>query len=203
MKQGSIEWQVEKLGKFSASKIFELMGKTKITQGGITYIIEKVTEELTQLWNEINAPAIEWGNRLEPFAAEHYAKVFKVKLIKDAWKRINDHAGVSPDRLIEGEEKGIEIKCPFNRSNHTKNLLLKSQEEFKKLRPEYYWQIQMQMKAYNFDRWDFVSYHPEFEGINKMFVLEVKRDQQDQQLLEKRLQEAIILKQTYLHNINN
>jgi hypothetical protein len=198
MKQGSIEWHEKKLGKFSASEIHKLMGKTKITQTGETYILEKVTEELTGLWNEINTPAVEWGKRLEPWAADHYSKVFKVELLSPAWKKYNDHSGVSPDRLIKGKKKGAEFKCPFNRINHTKYLLLRTQAELKALKPEYYYQIQMCMLAYKFDVWDFVSYHPEFNGANKMFVMEIKKDEADQLLIKQRIAEAVIIKLNYM-----
>lgn len=201
MKQGSIEWHEMKLGKFSASQVHKLMGGTKITQGGHTYILEKVTELLTGLWDEKVAPALEWGNSLEPFARDHYCKVFKVEIHTPAWRKIDDHSGVSPDGIIMGRKKGIEIKCPFNSINHTANLILKDQAEFKKLHKNYYWQIQMQMLAYDYDVWDFVSYDPRFEGLNRMFVLEIKRDEDDQLLLKQRLQEAIAYKLTYLNKL--
>lgn len=201
MKQGSPEWHEIKLGKFSASQISKLMGATKITQGGQTYILEKVTEELTRLWDEKDSPAIRWGKKLEPYAREHYSKVFNVEIYTPAWKKIDDHSGVSPDGIIKGIKKGIEIKCPFNPINHTANLLIKDKSEFKKLRSDYYWQIQMQMLAYKFDVWDFVSYNPHFDGKNKMFVLEVNKDESDQILLRQRLQEAIAYKLTYLQKL--
>jgi hypothetical protein len=203
MKQGSIEWHEMKLGKFSASQVHKLMGKTKITQGGHTYILEKVTEVLTWDWNEISSAAIEWGNYCEPFARDHYCKVFGVEIHVPAWRKIDDHSGVSPDGIIMGKKKGIEIKCPFNPINHTTNLLLESQDEFKGLHPNYYWQIQMQMLAYKYDVWDFVSYDPRFEGINRMFVLEIKKDEDDQLLLKQRLQEAIAYKLTYLNKLKS
>ena len=201
MKQKSIEWFQAKLGMFSASAIFKLMSVRGFGKTGETYILEKVTEQLTGLWEEIFGAALDWGNKLEPYAKEHYCKVFKVELLNPAWKKICEHSGVSPDGIIKGSKKGIEIKCPYNRINHTKNLLLKNQAEFKTLRPEYYWQIQMQMLAYKFDVWDFVSYHPEFNGANKMFVLEVKRDESDQTFLKQRLAEAIVIKLNHLNSL--
>ena len=58
------------------------------------------------------------------------------------------------------------------------------------------------MLAYNFDKWDFVSYHPEFDGMNKMFVMEIKRDENDIILLKQRISEAIVKKLNYLKTIN-
>jgi hypothetical protein len=201
MKQGSIEWYEKKLGKFSASSIYKLMGARGFGQTGESYIIEKVTEDLTGLWEEINGPALDWGNRLEPYAKDHYCKVFNVELHTPAWKEIDEDSGVSPDGIIKGKKKGIEIKCPYNRINHTKNLLLKSQDEFKAQRKEYYWQIQMSMLAYDFDKWDFVSYHPEFDGMNKMFVMEIRRVEADQILLKEKLSKAIKEKKRILEQI--
>jgi putative phage-type endonuclease len=201
MKQQSLEWFEMKLGKFSASSIHKLMGVRGFGKTGESYILEKVTEELTGLWEEIFGAALDWGNKLEPYAKDHYCKVMNVNIHTPAWKKICKHSGVSPDGIIKGQKKGIEIKCPYNRINHTKNLLITTQEEFKSLRPEYYWQIQMQMMAYRFNVWDFVSYNPEFDGANKMFVFEVKRNEDDQLLLKQRLSEAITMKLDYLHKL--
>lgn len=201
MEQRSIEWHNVRLGKFTASEIHKLMGIKGIGQTGESYILEKVTEILTGLQNEISTPAMQWGTELEPYAIEHFLKIMPLKSERLGFKELKDFekdAGCSPDLLLPEIKKGVEIKCPFNRINHTRNLLLKNQKGFFKEHSEYYYQIQMQMLCFDFDSWFFVSYHPDFEGKNRMLILEIKKDFETQIKLIERLEIAIKLKNEFL-----
>ena len=73
--QRSKEWFEKRLGKFTASEIYKLMGKTGFGKTGETYIYEKVCEQLTgELQEEINTKATTWGEETEPYAVDFYHK---------------------------------------------------------------------------------------------------------------------------------
>lgn len=173
----NIEWHHQRLGRFTASEIHKLMGE----RGGITtetaqtYIREKVAEQLSGWWDEVTSKEMEWGKQLEPDAREYYELAFGVKtgradFIVADWC---DDAGCTPDGLIMGQSKGIEIKCPWNPANHVSHMMIKTPADFKKTNKKYYWQVQMCMAVMGFDVWDFISYDPRFTGKHRMYVVEI------------------------------
>ena len=172
--QRNYEWQQQRRGMFTASAIHRLMGVRGIGKTGEGYVVEKVTESLGVDLNEPSNYAMQYGIEMEPFAKQYYEAVFKCEITEHGFlvASWSPEAGCSPDGTIEKFNKGIEIKCPFNPVNHTQNLLIKASKDLKALHPEYYWQIQMCMAVTELPAWDFVSFHPEFTGMNKMIAVE-------------------------------
>lgn len=211
MEQRSYEWHEIRRGQFTASGISKLMGAKGLGQTGESYILEKVTEALGVDLNEVSTYAMQYGIDMEPQAKQYYEQSFNCKIsdigyIVAPWC---SEAGASPDGIIDGS-KLIEIKCPFNPVHHTQNLLIKSSEDLKKLRPEYYWQIQMQMAVTDINKCDFVSFCPAFiseingklSGINRMIAIEIAANESDIQLLKERIFEAVKIKHDLLNRIN-
>jgi len=186
-KQRSEKWYELRRGLFTASQIHKLMGVRGIGKTGESYIYEKVTEFFGVYEDEIDAPAIRWGNYYESFAKEYYSIAFDEEIIESGFKisECGTH-GASPDGLIKGKKKGIEIKCPFKASNHTINMTIKSQDGLKSIHPEYYWQIQHNLLIHDFISWDFVSFDPRFTGNKRMFAIEIFRNESDIKLLIER-----------------
>jgi len=203
MEQRSQEWFEKRRGLFTASSIYKLMGVRGLGKTGETYILEKVTESLGVQIPEISTYAMQYGTEMEKFAREYYEMAFNFKvdevgfIIAD-W---NEFAGCSPDGIINNK-KGIEIKCPYNPIHHTENLLIKSQSDLKQLRTEYYWQIMLSLAITGFSEWDFISFHPEFVGMNRMISITVKPDENDIILLKSRIAEAVKIKENYLKIIS-
>lgn len=192
------------MGLFTASSIHKIMGAKGLGDTGLTYIKTKVAEALGVRENEAYSKAIEWGNENEPEAKEYYSIAFKKEIstpsfIVASWSK---DFGCTPDGLIDGEKKGIEIKCPFVPANHIDNLLIKSQKDLKAIRKEYYWQIVACMAVLDYDKWDFVSYDPRFTGYNRMVSIEIIRDAEDEALLKSRIEEASEIKQSMLKQLN-
>ena len=203
MEQRTKEWYEARRGIFTASSIHKLMGIKGLGKTGETYILEKVTESLGVELPEISNYAVQYGIEMEPYAKMYYESAFKCNIetpgfIVSEWSK---HAGCSPDGIINNT-KGIEIKCPYNPVHHTENLLIKSQLDLKQLRTEYYWQIQMCMAVTGLNEWYFVSFHPEFTGINRMISILIKADENDIILLKQRISEAVKIKENYLKIIN-
>ncbi len=96
------------------------------------------------------------------FELEYEKKVTRVGFITSDDGRV----GCSPDGLIEGEECGIEIKCPAAHT-HVKYLVNGA------LPKEYAAQVLGSMFVTGFKRWMFVSYRRGFPAL----VLEIQRDE--------------------------
>ena len=191
-------------GNFTASEIYKLMGKTINTETAQTYIRKKVAESYDVFEEEVSTAAIRHGNDMEPEAIRYYEQAFNEKIKKVPFKLAEwcDQAGASPDGLIEGKNKGIEIKSPFMPHNHVKYLQIKSAEDLKSECPEYYYQVQMNIAVFNADSWDFVSFHPSFPGILRMVCIEILPNTSDIALIKARIKEAVKIKNDVLRQIN-
>lgn len=201
--QGSDEWLAQRRGKFTASEIHKLMGQRGFGDTGMTYILEKVTEELGGTIPPVYSKAMEHGTLTEPFAKRHYELAFDCTILDQPFFIADwcDQAGASPDGIIEGKEEGIEVKCPLNPVNHIQYLTLTTPEEFKSEKKEYYWQVMFSMAVTGIKLWNFVSYHEDFTGKLRMSVLPVPANVADIALLKSRVLEAVKIKNEIIEKI--
>ena len=124
--QGSIEWHQARLAKVTASRIGDVMAKTKTgaSERRKRYMMELVSERLTG--QSIDVPvtaAMQRGIDLEPEARMIVTKTMKDFKVTEA--SIYEHptiknASSSPDGLI-GKFGLLEVKCQ-GQLNHTKFL---------------------------------------------------------------------------------
>jgi hypothetical protein len=75
----------------------------------------------------------------------------------------------------------IEVKCPWNPSEHVNNILM-TDEQFIKYHEDYYPQMQMQLLCSGREWVDFVSFDPRV--VNEAARLHVRRFYRDEQLIE-------------------
>lgn len=172
--QGSPEWMALRCGKVTASRVADIMRKTKsgVSASRQRYLGELVAERLTGLpYVGFKSQDMEWGNATEEDARNHYAFITDATLIEVAFV---DHptialSGCSPDRLV-GEEGLLEIKCPATHT-HIETLLEGNVD------PDYQKQICWQMACHPGRRWtDFVSYDPRMPEELRMFKRRFERD---------------------------
>ena len=193
VEQRSAEWFNMRLGKITSSEISKIMGQEgKLSDGAKTYLLEKVAELLggaSQPQGMSKPAALEWGTELEPIAIEFYEKKTKTKVKEASFFVYNEYYGGSPDGLV-GEDGIIEVKCPFTFVNHFKHGLIKSAEDFKKAKPEYYWQCVSNMLATGTKWCDFVSFDPRVNPDYIMFIYRLERDEKEIELLLTRLELA-------------
>jgi len=177
MEQRSAEWFSARLGKVTASKIDDIVIKTKSGESQYTkkYKMQLVTERLTNkvvpvFMNSAMAHGVEY----EDEARIEYANFNKLLLDKDVREvGFIDHpkinmSGASPDGLV-GDKGLIEIKCP-QPMTHTETL------ETGVIARKYIHQMQWQMACTGKEWCDFVSYHPDFPETYKLFIKRVARD---------------------------
>lgn len=203
--QRSSVWHDARLGRFTASEFWKLMQKGKssiFSQTGLTYIKVKAAETLTGLKHQTSyAYPLVYGEELEPQAKAYFTKISGIEVHECSFVAYGDHAGGSPDGLIETAGI-IEIKCPYNSENQINYLLLKDQWDLKAEFPEYYWQCQANLLFSERDYCLFATYDPRMKKAEHMMkTLTVEKDEDDHKLILERLAFAIKEKEEILNSI--
>jgi putative phage-type endonuclease len=173
VEQGSPEWFAQRCGKATASRISDIVAKTKsgYSTSRANYMAQLVVERMTnQVAESYTNAAMEWGVTNEPFARAAYEA--KTGVLVDEVGAI-DHptiamSAASPDGLVGGD-MCLEIKCPGT-AQHISTLL---GEEIAK---KYYDQMQWQMACTGRSLADFVSYDPRMPEGLQLFIKLVPRN---------------------------
>ena len=171
--QGSPEWLACRVGKVTASRMADLMARTKTGWGAsrANYAAELLCERLTgQPAERFTNAAMQWGTDQEPHARLAYSSRFDVDVYEVGFI---DHpelsmAGASPDGYV-GDAGLVEIKCP-NTATHLDTMLGGTVPE------KYVLQMQFQMACAGRDWCDFVSFDPRLPEHLRLFVQRVPRD---------------------------
>ncbi len=177
--QGTDEWFQQRLGKVTASRISDVIAKTKtgVSTSRQNYLIQLVSERLTgKKADSYTNQAMQDGVEREPMARKLYQSKTNSIVTEVGFF---DHptiamSGASPDGAVNAEEEGkyaglIEVKSPIE-STHTNTLISKSVPS--KYIPQMQWQL-----ACTGAKWvDFVSYNPNFPEELQLFVARVDRD---------------------------
>jgi len=173
MEQRSPEWYAARLGRVTASRVADIIAKTKsgYSASRANYMAELVCERLTGKQGDFyqNA-AMVWGTETEPMARSAY-EAHSGNLVTETGLVLHTSiadAGASPDGLID-EDGLVEIKCP-NTSTHIDTLL------DEKVPSKYVTQIMWQMACTERKWCDFVSFDPRMPEHMQIFVKRVERD---------------------------
>jgi putative phage-type endonuclease len=171
--QGSDEWKALRLGKVTASRVADVIAKTKTgySASRANYMAQLIAERLTDTVAEAytNA-AMQHGTETEPEARaayEFYQGVIVEQVAFVPHPKI-DQAGCSPDGLV-GADGLVEIKCP-NTATHLETLLGQA------VPSKYETQMQFQMACTGRKYCDFVSYDPRMPENMRLFIKRVNRD---------------------------
>lgn len=171
--QGSPDWHAYRCGRVTASRVADVIAKTKTGWGAsrANYAAQLVCERLTGTVAEsYSNAAMQWGTETEPQARLVYemmrdCEVRQVGLIQHP--KI-DLSCASPDGLV-GDEGLLEIKCP---QTNTMIELLLSQSIPAKYECQMQWQLACSGRAWC----DFVAFDPRLPGEMQLFVQRVDRD---------------------------
>jgi putative phage-type endonuclease len=173
IEQGSDAWKQLRLGKVTASRVSDVIAKTKsgYSTSRANYAAQLIAERLTGVPAEsyTNA-AMQHGTDTEPEARAAYEFYQGVQVEEVAFvphPRI-DQAGCSPDGLVN-QDGLVEIKCP-NTATHLETLLGQS------VPGKYEAQMQFQMACTGRKYCDFVSYDPRMPENMRLFIKRVLRD---------------------------
>jgi putative phage-type endonuclease len=171
--QGSLEWVQARLGKVTASRVADVIAKTKTGWGASrkNYMAELIAERLTgQPGDTYTNAAMQWGLDTEPQARAAYeffrdATVEEVGFVEHPTIPMT---GASPDGLV-GENGLVEIKCP-NTATHIDTLLSET------IPAKYVTQMQFQMACVGRKWCDYVSFDPRMPEHLRLFVKRVEHD---------------------------
>lgn len=171
--QGTSEWFEARMGKVTASRVADIIAKTKsgYSTSRENYCVELALERITGKRSEsFSNAAMAWGTETEPLARAEYeamtgAIVDEVGMVPHPSIAMT---GASPDGLID-DDGLIEIKCPQS-ATHAKTLL--SQKPDSKYITQMMWQMSCTGRKYC----DFVSFDPRFPEHLQLCVIRVDRN---------------------------
>jgi len=171
--QGSSAWHEARLGCVTASRIADVVARTKSGYGAArqVYMRQLLAERLTGVASEvyINA-AMRWGADMEPHAVAAYEEATGAvtELVGFLSHPAIAYAGASPDRLV-GDDGLVEVKCTTS-ATHIDTLLSGAVPE------RYMLQMQWQMACSRRAWCDFVSFDPRLPKAYACFITRVERD---------------------------
>lgn len=174
IEQGTEAWQAQRRGKVTASRVADVIKKTKsgYSTSRKNYAAQLLCERLTGKTAEgFSNAAMAWGIEKEPEArvAYEFMKNATVEQVSFIDHPSIDMSGASPDGLV-GEDGLIEIKC-CNTATHLETLM--SGE----IDPDYITQIQWQLACSGRKWCDYVGFDPRLPAHLQLFIKRVERDQ--------------------------
>jgi len=186
--QGSPEWHALRIGKVTASRVSDVVAKTKTGWGAsrANYMAELIAERLTgEPAEKFTNAAMAWGTEKEPDARAAYeffrdAQVSEIAFVDHP---VIGMTGASPDGLV-GDHGLVEIKCP-NTATHLDTLLTQA------IPSKYVTQMLWQMACTGRQWCDFVSYDPRLPETMSLFVKRVDRDDREIADLEAKVAEFL------------
>lgn len=173
MEQRTDEWFNARLGKVTASKVADVVAKTRSGWGASRdnymsdLVCERLTGEVTKFFASF---AMQQGTEREPEARAAY-EYFCDEDVTEVGFVVhpnNPDAGASPDGLV-GTDGLVEIKCP-EKAQHLRTLLGEAPKDV------YIKQMQWQMACTDRKWCDFASYNPDFPEEMKLHITRIKRD---------------------------
>ncbi len=175
--QKSELWFKTKLGVLSASNASKIVAKAD-SDTRASYMASLVAQVCTGICEEINSKYMDWGNTHEDAARSSYEfeTGFTVTELPFIFKDNTFRAGCSPDGFVT-ENKGVEIKCPYNSEHHIKSLIAD------KIKPEYQWQTQFTLWVLDAESWDFVSFDPRMRK-SPLHIMTVEKDDKKQKIFD-------------------
>ncbi len=196
MEQRTAEWFQARLGKVTASNVYNIISKTAKglpTSKYEDYKIKLMTERLTgETSQSYTTSAMQWGIEHEDDALKEYAFIYDTEVTRCGFIQhpTMEMAGASPDGFV-GEDGLVEIKCPQS-ANHLRFFMDGN------IKPEYIAQIQFQMACTGRKWCHFISYNPNFVGRSTRLRMKIKRILRD----EKHIEEINKAVETFLAEID-
>lgn len=212
VEQGTEEWDLVRIGRFTSSEIYRLMEPakrdmtpeelkarpkkgpgssakliydySKLSDTAMTYVYEKVAEVLTgQPKSSGYAFPLVWGNDHEDEAAAFFAEKTGLQTEKVGFFKFTDHAGGSPDRFV-GDDDILEIKCPYEPINQVKYLMMTDEWDIKRSYFPYWSQCQANLLFTDKKVCHFMTYDPRMkEDKHKMTHIKIHPDREFRTLL--------------------
>lgn len=180
IEQRSEEWYRQRLGKVTASRIADVVARTKTGYGAsrANYMVELIIERFRMEAGDFTpsdnyvSPAMQWGIDHEQEAADafFFATGLDLEPIGFVQHPTIEMSGASPDRKVRGENAIVEFKCP-NSATHFDFLLTRTVQD------KYVKQMRWQMACTGAERCYYVSYDPRMPTDMTLAFTMIKRDE--------------------------
>ena len=197
--QSSPEWHASRVGKFTSSRIVELMGIKALGKTGESYAIEKAIEYFIEPSEDDNYISFDMqrGLDLEPLAFAKFKDIKEKEFITvepGGFVPCNKDTGSSPDGFVS-DDAVLEIKCP---KKETFFRVVLTGEIDKK----YFAQMQHQMYCTNRSKAYYFVYFIQ-DGEELWHCIEVERDEDFIKKMVGRIAEAVAKRDEYIETIKN
>jgi putative phage-type endonuclease len=176
--QGTEAWFADRLGKVTASRLADVLAKTKTgySASRTNYMTQLVLERITKTKAEsYSNAAMQWGVEQEPFARAAY-EAHTGQMVEEVGFMPHpeiDDAGASPDGLV-GDDGMVEIKCPS--SSTALEVWLTHSQGGNPVDAKYFAQMQWQMRCADRSWCDYVVFDPRMPAKAQLFISRVERD---------------------------
>jgi putative phage-type endonuclease len=176
--QGTEGWFADRLGKVTASRLADVLAKTKTgySASRTNYMTQLVLERITgQKGESFTNSAMQWGTEQEPFARAAY-EAHTGQMVEEVGfipHPAIEAAGASPDGLV-GDDGMVEIKCPS--SSTALECWLTQSQGGNPIDAKYYAQMQWQMRCADRSWCDYVVFDPRMPAKAQLFIVRVERN---------------------------
>ena len=180
LEQGTPEWQLVRLGKFTGSKANDLLMKPSLKgYQNLIYMLayERLTGEPTESYV---SEWMQYGTDTEPEARESYMFETGNEVQQVGFIELDENTGCSPDGLVNNDGM-LEIKCV--KWNVQMDYLISQ-----KIPTNYYLQMQFNLFVSNRQWCDFYSYHPKLKAFNKRVFQDLEKFRE----FEERIKQGIL-----------
>lgn len=209
--QNTDRWLKQRLGKWNASAIGDLMSKGRkkeelFSQNALSYIYSVAAErnllnayiEDDYLWEIYRSQVgfsnkyTDWGKENEPLAIEEYERITgrKCTEVGSISHPCIPHLAASPDRLsTDGDYPiTIEVKSPLPKVFMRYKAEIKNNASLLAVEPKYFYQVQTQLMVTGYTEADFVCFCPFMK--NPLHIVRIIADLDVHQQIEHRIAEA-------------
>jgi hypothetical protein len=187
------EWDDIRKGRFTSSKISEIIGDDGVTKSaGMGYIYQKAGEKITGKSMATEDDVIEdentaWGREHEPAAIRKFGVTMGIeylvtqKIILDPESNESstpDAIWVHGQSILKSDEYNVstlEVKCPRKYNRFIPLWECDTPEKLKKYSKKYYWQVLHQMRICDSAVGYFACYHPLFPQETNMRIIQFNK----------------------------
>ena len=190
LEQGTPEWQLVRLGKFTGSKANDLLMKPSLKgYQNLIYMLayERLTGEPTESYV---SEWMQYGTDTEPEARESYIFETGNEVQQVGFIELDENTGCSPDGLVNNDGM-LEIKCL--KWNVQMDYLISQ-----KIPTNYYLQMQFNLFVSNRQWCDFYSYHPKLKAFNKRVFPDLEKFEE----FEERIKQGILDVENLINKLN-
>jgi hypothetical protein len=200
MDQGTDDWFAARLGKVTASRIADVVAKTKtgVSASRGNYMAQLIVERMTGKPTEsYSNSAMQWGTSTEPLARAAYEMTTDLMVDEVGFVEHESLSmcGASPDGLV-GDKGLIEIKCP-NTATHIETLINGTIDN------RYVLQMQWQMACTDREWCDFVSFDPRMPEALQLKIIRVNMNEMLIAELENQVEQFLNEVQEKVEFLNN